>query len=378
MGGRRENSRNPNAKLASPRSMLMRLVSSVLCYSLTALIGGAVFYAFENDAEYQEALVNDAQLSAIKNMGEGPGGAVGSGALGGLPQECERPDDVPCARGVAAAAIGLFMPKLKMCKQGAPDIDALNWTPAGAFFYAFTIMTTIGYGTFAPATVGGKVATLIFGPIGIVVSGSTIFVVNQCVDQLLVWMISAACSRFGATYDPDRPRTKSLVLLMVSVLYLMLVAAISTAVSSRHFGNSLYFSFITLSTIGLGDYTFEMSTSRSMWAVWAQNMLLLPGLCIIGKVLENGSEFITKRHNAFWDTIEGRCGVPPRTATNFNGAYTDGLHGGSHASPPSMKKHPNPNAITPVTSEDSGVGDASPRIEDLAGASSATTPREGS
>ena len=41
-----------------------------------------------------------------------------------------------------------------------------NWDIFGAFFYCFTIVTTIGYGTFGPATQGGKAFTcalLLFG-----------------------------------------------------------------------------------------------------------------------------------------------------------------------------------------------------------------------
>lgn len=337
-------------------------------YSVTALVGGVVFYSIEKETEYQEALANADQLNALKSIGAS-GGAVGSGALGGLPQECSMADDVQCARAVAGAAIDIFMPKLKSCKQGAPDIEALNWTLAGAFFYAFTIMTTIGYGTFAPATVAGKAATLIFGPIGIAVSGSTVYVLNQCMDQLLVWIISAVCRWFGVTYDPERRATKNFTLLLLSLLYLVLVAAISTAATSRHIGTSIYFSFVTLSTIGLGDFTFEINTSRSMWSVWAQNMLLLPGLCMIGRVLQFGSEFLTRHHDTMWDKLEGMCIPRSRIANLGDGTFAGGLQGGSHATPPTMKKHPNPNSITPVTSEDSHTAEAwSPHDEDRADA----------
>jgi hypothetical protein len=44
----------------------------------------------------------------------------------------------------------------------------LNWSFSGACFFCFTIITTIGYGNYVPATTEGKTFTLFFGTIGFV------------------------------------------------------------------------------------------------------------------------------------------------------------------------------------------------------------------
>ena len=37
------------------------------------------------------------------------------------------------------------------CKQAPATSESISWTVAGSLFFAFQVMTTIGYGTFAPA-----------------------------------------------------------------------------------------------------------------------------------------------------------------------------------------------------------------------------------
>ena len=36
------------------------------------------------------------------------------------------------------------------CKQAPATSESISWTEAGSLFFAFQVMTTIGYGTFAP------------------------------------------------------------------------------------------------------------------------------------------------------------------------------------------------------------------------------------
>ena len=55
---------------------------------------------------------------------------------------------------------------LTLCVGGG-DSTNLNWEMPSAIFFVTTIVTTIGYGTFAPGTDGGKTFTVIFAFIGI-------------------------------------------------------------------------------------------------------------------------------------------------------------------------------------------------------------------
>ena len=45
------------------------------------------------------------------------------------------------------------------------------WSLTGSIFYCFTLVTTIGYGSFSPGTDGGKIFTLFYSFLGIILFG---------------------------------------------------------------------------------------------------------------------------------------------------------------------------------------------------------------
>eukprot|EP00755_Sulcionema_specki_P028967 Sspe_Gene.91078::Locus_62543_Transcript_1_1_Confidence_1.000_Length_1055::g.91078::m.91078/K20007/KCNK18; potassium channel subfamily K member 18 len=52
-----------------------------------------------------------------------------------------------------------------------PDFHSAHWTFTGATFYSLTVVTTIGYGSFAPVTKGGRAFTVVYAIVGISVIG---------------------------------------------------------------------------------------------------------------------------------------------------------------------------------------------------------------
>ena len=185
------------------------------------------------------------------------------------------------------------------CKQAPPTTETLKWTPAGCLFFAFTIMTTIGYGTFAPVTVAGRWVTIIFGLLSIIVTGLVLGTCSASLDMLLDEIIRAVARvrRTGfirrvhpspAAADSTRRDaieegeisliTKTAVATVLVLLYMLLVAAYAShhiASSTSSYFEALYFVFVTMSTIGLGDYTLG---DHSMAYVVFEIVLLFPGL----------------------------------------------------------------------------------------------------
>eukprot|EP00756_Hemistasia_phaeocysticola_P000187 Hpha_TRINITY_DN10126_c0_g2::TRINITY_DN10126_c0_g2_i1::g.131568::m.131568 len=66
--------------------------------------------------------------------------------------------------------------------------QAPNWTMTGALFFTLTVITTIGYGSFAPATQNGRSFTVAFGLIGIGVVGQML---ASCASLLRSVVIAA-------------------------------------------------------------------------------------------------------------------------------------------------------------------------------------------
>jgi hypothetical protein len=66
-----------------------------------------------------------------------------------------------------------------------PSLDALSWSRGGAYYYVLTALTTIGYGTFVPATANGKVGSMLFVPFALVLFGIANTMLGGALEQLL-------------------------------------------------------------------------------------------------------------------------------------------------------------------------------------------------
>ncbi|KAJ9465041.1 Open rectifier potassium channel protein 1 [Diplonema papillatum] len=82
-----------------------------------------------------------------------------------------------------------YLQKLGVCKF--PDHRLPHWTFTGSTFYAFTVITTIGYGVYAPVTLGGRVFTVVYAVPGI----SIVAVVLANVAGLVAEVIEAHLAR---------------------------------------------------------------------------------------------------------------------------------------------------------------------------------------
>ncbi|XP_029360052.1 potassium channel subfamily K member 5-like isoform X2 [Echeneis naucrates] len=97
------------------------------------------------------------------------------------------------------------------------------WDWGNSVIFAATIVTTIGYGNVAPKTKAGRVFCILYGLCGI--------------PLCLVWI-----SELG-TFFGDRAKRLSQVLIRKGV-----------SVEGWSYLEGIYFSFITLTTVGFGDY----------------------------------------------------------------------------------------------------------------------------
>ena len=50
-----------------------------------------------------------------------------------------------------------------------PTTALTDWTFIGAVYFSYTLMTTIGYGTFAPVTAAGQALSIVLGVLGIII-----------------------------------------------------------------------------------------------------------------------------------------------------------------------------------------------------------------
>ncbi|XP_055842110.1 potassium channel subfamily K member 1-like isoform X1 [Episyrphus balteatus] len=133
----------------------------------------------------------------------------------------------------------------------------LNWSFGQALFFSSTVVTTIGYGHVTPLSQTGKIFCMIYATIGIPL---TLVLLSAVVERLLIpanWLLGTLNAKLGHLYQPFNIRL--LHLSIIGALVAVLFFAIPTTLFSYlepDWGalDAFYYCFISLTTIGLGDY----------------------------------------------------------------------------------------------------------------------------
>ncbi|XP_051922293.1 potassium channel subfamily K member 5-like [Hippocampus zosterae] len=159
---------------------------------------------------------------------------------------CLRKEDLEEILGVASEAAG----------QGViitGDKHYNMWDWGNSVIFAATVVTTIGYGNVAPKTSGGRIFCILYGLCGI--------------PLCLVWL-----SKLGSFFG-DRAKRLSQILIRKNVpvkrvqlicttifllwglfVHLVFPPLVFMSLEGWSYLEGLYFSFITLTTVGFGDY----------------------------------------------------------------------------------------------------------------------------
>ncbi|KAK3537171.1 hypothetical protein QTP70_002645 [Hemibagrus guttatus] len=165
-----------------------------------------------------------------------------------------------------------------------------NWDFGSSFFFAGTVVTTIGklndhamhhmyhistgYGNLSPTTYPGQVFCVFYALCGIPLNLAFLNQLSKC--------LTAHLGRLEHRMMSMVPHKKcvevlavALFLLMGSLLFLIFPPVIFSFVEGWSYGEGFYYTFITLSTIGFGDYVVgngqdkqNVSVYRCLAAVW--------------------------------------------------------------------------------------------------------------
>ncbi|GFU58104.1 potassium channel subfamily K member 9 [Nephila pilipes] len=138
--------------------------------------------------------------------------------------------------------------------KSVPHKSGIQWKFAGAFYFATTVLTTIGYGHSTPATWGGKTFCMFYAlagiPLGLVMFQSIGERLNTFVAYLLKH--GKRCLKMRNT-EVSETNLICLVSILSTVVMTTGAAAFSKYERWDYF-DAFYYCFITLTTIGFGDY----------------------------------------------------------------------------------------------------------------------------
>ncbi|XP_034078076.1 potassium channel subfamily K member 16-like isoform X2 [Gymnodraco acuticeps] len=145
-----------------------------------------------------------------------------------------------------------------------------NWDFSSSFFFAGTVVTTIGYGNLSPSTVSGQVFCVFYALCGIPLNLAFLKQLGKCLTIHL-----GRLERGMVSVVPHKQTVEALAVSLFfitgSLLFLVIPPLLFSYVEGWSFGEGFYFTFITLSTIGFGDYVgLTQARSTSLYTAALQ------------------------------------------------------------------------------------------------------------
>ncbi|KAH9491499.1 hypothetical protein Btru_032111 [Bulinus truncatus] len=197
----------------------------------------------------------------------------------------------------------------------------IEWNLMSSIVYSVTLITTIGYGNLAPVTDEGRVVTIWYSIIGIPLTLLYLTSIGAIMADLFRFVYNKIASLLGKNvskgYGDVSIRVPVSVTMTVLVLYVT-AGAIMFQVWERRwdFITSAYFCFITLSTIGLGDFVFGFDEAhQDPWKQLVSSMYLFLGLSVMSMAFNLLRDEIVAKYNMI---IEGMTKLKPQTQSMFD------------------------------------------------------------
>ncbi|XP_076316589.1 potassium channel, subfamily K, member 16-like isoform X1 [Tachypleus tridentatus] len=139
----------------------------------------------------------------------------------------------------------------------------LNWSFYNSFFFAITVVTTIGYGHLAPSTVPGRIFCVLYAMIGIPMTGILLAGIGDHFSKQLLKSLERAKKLYSSKVALIL--NGMTFLLPWFVVFIILPAGIFVVIEQWTFLEGLYYCFISLATIGFGDYVAGNFDGDYIW-----------------------------------------------------------------------------------------------------------------
>ncbi|KAJ3076518.1 Potassium channel [Podochytrium sp. JEL0797] len=246
-----------------------------------------------------------------------------------------------------------------------------SWDLNAAFYFVSVVSLSIGFGDLAPTNAIGKFVVLTLTPIGISLIGLNIYAARQVLLELFTMRLADTFSqKFGMKqehrshhslddvsvhYEEHVPLATQEIFssqirqaLMLIVAQMLFFATVFSYLEGWDIGDGVYFTFIAISTIGLGDFSPITPLSRGLF-IWFV-FFGVANVTYLGSML---GERIANQWTIEVGLIENRVGryeVKARMKRDWGaGCGAAGVAGNSAAAPgsSSIPVSPRPSGVTP-------------------------------
>ncbi|XP_073325178.1 potassium channel subfamily K member 15-like [Pagrus major] len=229
------------------------LILSIVFY---LLVGAAVFDALESDSESSKKKALEQKLNELKKK---------YGFTEDDYREIER-----------------------VVLLAEPHRAGRQWKFTGSFYFAITVITTIGYGHATPRTDAGKTFCMFYAVLGIPLTLVMFQSLGERINTLVRYLLRRAKQGLGLQKTEVSMGNMVLVGLLSCMSTLCIGAAAFSHFEGWTFFNAYYYCFITLTTIGFGDFVAlqkkDALQKRPPYVAFSF-MYILVGLTVIGAFL---------------------------------------------------------------------------------------------
>ncbi|PIK52118.1 hypothetical protein BSL78_10965 [Apostichopus japonicus] len=173
-----------------------------------------------------------------------------------------------------------------------------RWIMTRAFVFSLTIITTIGYGNIVPRSGSGKLFCVAYALVGIPIMAFTLSVFGKSLDGF-VKRYTKLLKFLGRPikHKWSRVVVQSLITtLLISSTLILIPATMVSYFEQVSYFDAIYFFFITVSTIGLGDIVLDECTrclySYTVWVfVLFFTIYVFLGICVISALFKAFSSY---------------------------------------------------------------------------------------
>ncbi|XP_029165410.1 LOW QUALITY PROTEIN: uncharacterized protein LOC114936412 [Nylanderia fulva] len=164
----------------------------------------------------------------------------------------------------------IFMKLSEYCGKSvndSQDIGHYQWDFYNSFYFAYTVVSTIGYGNLAPTHTLSRILMIFYGLVGIPMNGILLTQLGEFFSHVFIkahqkyksykhGQSSSDFSKKSMSLETRKVGLAAQILMYLTpgfIMFIFFPAMLFSYYEGWHYDESVYYAFVTLTTIGFGD-----------------------------------------------------------------------------------------------------------------------------